>query len=377
VHHIFLPCVSLFHNAMTAAQSCSGQTPQEPSAPDNLTMHKEQVVVVGLAAPEPAAPQETAAPTDSAAPKKPGRPAARGRQSTSEKLAARAPKPRILPPKQDKLAGNDSVETVDEPPKTQRKRKAAETVVPPKSFKRLAPASWPQDQGPEGSDSDGLGSTWTPPLSIAFECDRCLDRGFECETHPTNACKRCHEQKVGCSLVPQNATTGKANRQKLSAKLVFDYRLERHLERHNGKSKSHSVSRKGKGKKLVHSKQEALQPEASGSGPSPSTALADFTKLGLEGTSSKGNSPVPELASTSASTSTPFSVEVPSVRRAPLHSRGHRQLSPKALPQSSGDDESLKAMVAALKAEIEELKESRKKDELWKEEFERQYKSQK
>lgn len=75
-----------------------------------------------------------------------------------------------------------------------------------------------------------------------------------------------------CSLMPQNITTGKANRCLLTAKGVFEYRLEQL----NVKLKSLSV------KKSAHQQQE-LQPEASGSGSTP-LALNQMSAL------PKGNS---------------------------------------------------------------------------------------
>jgi hypothetical protein len=164
-------------------------------------------------------------------------------------------------------------------------------------------------------------------------------------------------------LVPQNTTTGKANRQKLTRKFVFEYRLEQR----NTKSKSCSETQKDKGKKPVRSKQEDLQREASGPGPGPSTPLGNITKLVRDSASSKGAAPARQPTPSSAH----FPANVPSAQPQPPRSPAHRQLSTKPLSQSSDDDRSLATRVAALEVEVKNLTEVHKADALWKKDLER------
>jgi hypothetical protein len=96
--------------------------------------------------------------------------------------------------------------------------------------------------------------------------------------------------------------SGVPNRQLLSMKTVFEFRLERHRKM----SKVKAVDKKGK--KQVRKHQEEPQPEASGSGPSPSTSLMPLREMTLESGSAKGGSLVPEHA---GSLPTLFSVKIP------------------------------------------------------------------
>lgn len=117
---------------MTAAQSRFGQAPLSQK-PQNSTTHEEQVAVVGLAVSKSAVPKTSTAPKGLAAPKgsaarkdstaltnsvPPKSPAALDGKSKPEKRAVRAPKLKILPPKEDKLTRPDDAQTaLDEPPK--------------------------------------------------------------------------------------------------------------------------------------------------------------------------------------------------------------------------------------------------------------------
>ena len=170
---------------------------------------------------------------------------------------------------------------------------------------------------------------------------------------------------MGCSLMPRNAT-GKTNRQSLGAQFVFEYRL-----RQLNKSKP-EVDQKGK--KPARKPEDESQPEASGSGLSPSTSLMHLQNLTLESGSSKGDSPVLEHGSEKSShASLPalFSVEVllpsayptPRVLVPPFRQR--RQPSPPALSRSSDDSQNLIARVSALEARMDSLEEWRKEDARW------------
>ncbi|KAF8256593.1 hypothetical protein EI94DRAFT_1710854 [Lactarius quietus] len=122
--------------------------------------------------------------------------------------------------------GEDANMAVDEPAKRRRKCKAAETVAPAKSSKRPTPASQSQTPGSEDSDSDVDKLDWEPPFDVKFVCDKCATKGVVCVLHPTAACQQCHTMKMGCSLMPRDNTTGRPYRRALSAKFVFEYRLQ-------------------------------------------------------------------------------------------------------------------------------------------------------
>ena len=60
--------------------------------------------------------------------------------------------------------------------------------------------------------------------------------------------------------MPQNSRTGKTIRQLLTAKYVFEYRLEQHNDKMKSNLSSQLVGQRGK--KVVRTQQEDLQPEA-------------------------------------------------------------------------------------------------------------------
>ena len=102
--------------------------------------------------------------------------------------------------------------------------------------------------------------------------------------------------------MPRNVTTGKANRQSLSAKEVFEYRLEQRKE-----PKFRSVGPQ-KGKKPANSQVDNPRVEASGSRLSPTASLAKMT---LDSPSSNGDSPVPEKKLGTSSALLPVAPVVP------------------------------------------------------------------
>ena len=129
--------------------------------------------------------------------------------------------------------------------------------------------------------------------------------------------------------MPRNVATGKADRHSLSAKAVFEYRLEQHK-----KPKVRSV-RPRKSKKPEKSQDDNLQAEAPsgpGSGLSPSMSLAKTT---LDGTSSKGNSPAPEQEMGTSSALLSVTSVAPQIS-APSF-QGHQQPSPATLLQLRND----------------------------------------
>jgi hypothetical protein len=163
--------------------------------------------------------------------------------------------------------------------------------------------------------------------------------------------------------------SGLPNRQLLSAKAVFEFRLERHQE---SKSTAADTKQDKKGKKRVQRLQEELEPEASGSGPSPSTSLLPLDRMTLESMSSNGDSPVLERTGSQLSLPGLFSVEIPLPHVTP-HPRiivppfqRHRPPSPSALSKSSDDGQNITARVAALEERMNRLEEWRAEDARWK-----------
>lgn len=131
--------------------------------------------------------------------------------------------------------------------------------------------------------------------------------------------------------MPRNVTTGKADRHSLSAKAVFEYRLEQHK-----KPKVRSV-RPRKSKKPAKSQDDNLPAEAPsdpGSGLLPSMSLAKTT---LDGTSSKGDSPAPVPEQELGTSSALLSVASDTPQISALSFQGHQQPSPKTLLQSDND----------------------------------------
>ena len=178
---------------------------------------------------------------------------------------------------------------------------------------------------------------------------------------------------MGCSLMPRYHDTGKANRRLLTPKFVFEYRLQQL----NQKSKPTEVDQRGK--KLPRKPQEESQPEASRSGPSPSTSLMPLPRITLENGSSNGDPPVPEHGSAKSSHDSPPAL-FSAVGEAPLAPvqatprtevppiRHRRQPSPSALSQSSDDSRGLIARVAALEEWVDCFEEWRKECARWKKE---------
>ncbi|KAF8268053.1 hypothetical protein EI94DRAFT_1800973 [Lactarius quietus] len=322
------------------AESCSGQTPQEPIIPEEDTMQEEPAAFDRQVAPESAASLVPELPAAT----QPKVPASAPVSyfgvlkllATSAEPAPAVPtlllKLRISPLKSISSAPREDVEmAADKPSKRHCKRKAAETAAPPKSSKRPMPALQAQSQTSESSEVDEL--AWEPLFDVTFECDRCLAKGIQCKPLPTSSCQQCHDLKLGCSLMPQNNLTGKPNRQPLMAKYVFEYRLQ---QQQQVQTLLGSVGRKGK--RTVCATEEDSQPAATGSGVSPSTALA-LDQMTLESESSKANSSAPSPASRMGSSAL-FSVEP----------------SPSAPSVSSDDGQNLRARVAELEATEEDLK---------------------
>ena len=171
--------------------------------------------------------------------------------------------------------------------------------------------------------------------------------------------------------------SGKANRQLLTRKYVYEYRLQQLLER--------TKTGDGKGKNLAHDHEDPAQPEASGLGPlslgpSPSTSLMPLGRMSLASGSSKGDSPAVQPTSLPSSRAAPpsalFSVEVsppPHARRSRITStksqHKSRQHSPDAQSQSSHrlQDPSLEAAVATLQKVVERLQKKSEEDDRWRE----------
>ena len=153
--------------------------------------------------------------------------------------------------------------------------------------------------------------------------------------------------------MPKNSTTGKANRQLLTAKDVFEYRLEQHRDKMKSNSKSRLVGRRGK--EVVRTQQDDLHPEASGSGPSPLTP----NQMTLE--SGPSEAPLTATAmgsSLQALSSTQVAAPLPSSSRSLVQDppiQIDRQRSPTAVPQSSDDGQSLTARITALEENWKEV----------------------
>lgn len=190
-----------------------------------------------------------------------------------------------------------------------------------------------------------------------------MRRNLECNLDPTGAaCLQCHDAKLRCSMMPRRPT-GMPNRQHLTPKFVFEFRLERHKEM-SCKKMSKPTAADKRGKKRVRKHQEGPQPKAPGSGPSPSTSLM-LSRMSLASGSSKGDSPPPADADIQPSLPDHFSGEVP-LTPVDLLSRTivppfqqHRQPSPAALLQSTDDGQNLIARVLALEARMARYEESR------------------
>ncbi|KAF8265203.1 hypothetical protein EI94DRAFT_1804700 [Lactarius quietus] len=237
-----------------AAESHSGQTPQEPVIPEEDTMQEEPAAFDRQVAPELAVSLVPELPA-ATQPKVPASTlvsyfGAPKLLATSAEPAPAVPtlplKLRIPPLKSISSAPWEDVEmAADEPSKCRHKRKAAETAAPPKSSKHPMPALQAQSQTSESSEVDEL--AWEPPFDVMFE--------------------------------------------PLTAKYVFEYRLQQQqqVQRLSG-----SVG--WKGKRTVRATEEDSQLAATGSGTSPSTALA-LDQMTLESESSKANSSAPSPAS--------------------------------------------------------------------------------
>jgi hypothetical protein len=152
--------------------------------------------------------------------------------------------------------------------------------------------------------------------------------------------------------MPRNVTTGKVNRHVLSAKEVFEYRLEQRKD-----PKLHSVGPQ-KGKKPEKSQSDNPKAEVSGSGLSPSASLAKMT---LDSTSSKSNSPVPEQAPGTSSAFLPVASTTPQI--SPPSYQGHQKPPPTApttlsqlSSQLNNDARTLAARLVGLEEHFEELK---------------------
>ncbi|KAH9037993.1 hypothetical protein EDB83DRAFT_2318521 [Lactarius deliciosus] len=288
--------------------------PEELAAPDELPAASVEPPAAS------AALEELTAPDTSAAPEEPTMP--------------QAQKIKFLPLKQQpsQPAEDNDVEMkeVGEPvkdkttPQRRRKRKAAEAPAAAKSSKRVARDSPPQAQ---------------PALpQIKFECDRCAERGIVCKTSPTRPCDRCQADKAKCSLVPNDPTTGKPIRGKLSESFVLLFRLEQL-------------------KKKVEKAGAAEEPAASGSRLSPSSVLEQpLHGMTLEsGGSSHADSPTTEPPSVPSPSANTFSVEVPGPKF-----RQRRHLSPAAVSQSSDDGRNHEARLAVLEAKMNAFEEWRK-----------------
>ncbi|KAF8259490.1 hypothetical protein EI94DRAFT_1813276 [Lactarius quietus] len=295
------------------AESHSGQTPQEPVIPEEDTMQEEPAALDRQVVPElPASlvPELPAA----TQPKVPvSYFGALKLLATSAEPAPAVPtlplKLRIPPLKSISSAPQEDVEmAADEPSKRHHQRKAAETAAPPKSSKHPMPASQAQSQTSESSEVDKL--AWEPPFDVTFE--------------------------------------------PLTEKYVFEYRLQ---QQQQAQTLSGLVGQKGK--RTVCVTEEDLQPAATGSGTSPSTALT-LDQMTLESESSKANSSAPSPASRMGSSAL-FSIEVP---LPPRHNPRilippimcYRQPSPSAPSVSSDDGRNLRARVAELEATVEDLK---------------------
>ena len=151
--------------------------------------------------------------------------------------------------------------------------------------------------------------------------------------------------------MPRNVTTGKVNRHILSAKEVFEYRLEQRKD-----PKLRAVGPQ-KGKKPEISQDDNPHAGVSGSRMSPSASLARMT---LDSTPSRGNSPVPEQELGTSSALLPVVSITPRIS-APS-SQGHHQLPPTALPgaltlsqlsnQLSNEGRNLAARLAGLEEHL-------------------------
>ena len=146
--------------------------------------------------------------------------------------------------------------------------------------------------------------------------------------------------------MPQNSRTGKTIRQLLTAKYVFEYRLEQHNDKMKSNLSSQLVGQRGK--KVVRTQQEDLQPEVSGFGlsesedDSPAPLPASATGSSIESIQALSSTEVPLPPSSR------IVVPVPPIQI-------HQQQSPTATSQSSNDGQNLTARVTALEENWKEF----------------------
>ena len=372
----FSSLVSLSHHKATAAQTCREQMPQEPVTSKEP---KEPAKFEQPAVPhDPTAPATLPTPATPATPKK----LTVHDQPATAALAVpiRSSKLKILPPKRPGKASKGGDGEIDGAQAEKvsiyclsrflsdclgRSLSSNASERPPK---RVTPKSLPSAvlQRPRHKPMpqstqipmDPLGSPLSPsflrfvlfisPIQSSknwVQCERCVARSIKCESHPTRACKQCHDGKVGCSLMPRNVTTGKVNRHILSAKEVFEYRLEQRRD-----PKLRTVGPQ-KGKKPEISQDDNQQ--TSGSRLSPSASLAKMT---LDSTPSRGNSPVPEQELGTSSVLLPVASITPQIpapssqgyQQTPLDAPTLSQLS----NQLSNEGRNLAARLAGLEENL-------------------------
>jgi hypothetical protein len=107
--------------------------------------------------------------------------------------------------------------------------------------------------------------------------------GHVCIVVPNGPCKRCKSKKQGCSLMPQNPSTGKTDRRALSKTEILEFRRKQ-TEQQRAEVK--------RGKRRARGSPDAGESEGSGLLPSPLATLANLGSLTLDsGGSSAANSP--------------------------------------------------------------------------------------
>ena len=134
---------------------------------------------------------------------------------------------------------------------------------------------------------------------------------------PNGPCKRCKKQKQGCSLMPQNPSTGKTDRRALSQAELLEFRQ---------KQTEDSRAAVKRGKRRAQDSPNTGESEGSRLSPSPLTALSGLGTLALD---SSGSSPAETPADTPATLPQPPLPERPAPPR-PLASKKPSQPSGKS-----------------------------------------------
>ena len=134
---------------------------------------------------------------------------------------------------------------------------------------------------------------------MRWQCTRCEEAGEFCEVNPVGVCQRCKTRKHGCSLMPDNPTTGKTDRRAKSKEELFMWRKDQARLKEKAKeeeaSKEKQVAKRAAkvktGKQRARNYTDSGEASASASAASP-LELSGLQMLALEsGDSSAVNTP--------------------------------------------------------------------------------------